>query len=83
MFLMRRWIMFLFAVLATSTYGEAQMVGYYPKGGADIAAEDVSLIQLIANPRDYDGKTIRIIGFFTWSSKETSSICMTKTFAMV
>ena len=30
-----------------------------------IAAEplDVSLVQLIANPKDYDGKVVRVIGF--------------------
>ena len=50
-------------VTGFSGYGNPQMVGYYPKGGADIAAEDVSLIQLIANPQVYDGKTVRIIGF--------------------
>jgi hypothetical protein len=65
MFLMRRSIMLAFALLATGPigYGNSQMIGYYPKGGADIAAEDVSLIQLISNPQAYDGKTIRIIGF--------------------
>jgi hypothetical protein len=30
-----------------------------------VAAEplDVSLVQLIANPKDYDGKVVRVIGF--------------------
>jgi hypothetical protein len=40
-----------------------QMAGYYPKGGPDIEAEDVSLIQLIANPQAYDHKRVRIIGY--------------------
>jgi hypothetical protein len=41
----------------------AQMEGYYPKGGPDIQAEEVSLVQLIATPERYDGKTIRLIGY--------------------
>jgi hypothetical protein len=41
----------------------AQMAEYYPKGGPDNGPEDVSLIQLIANPQAYDGKTVRITGF--------------------
>jgi hypothetical protein len=51
-------------LLAASSisYGSSQMVGYYPKGGPDLI-DEVSLIQLIANPKAYDGKTVRIIGF--------------------
>jgi hypothetical protein len=41
----------------------AQIAGYYPKGGPDIQADDVSLIQLIANPEAYDKKMVRITGF--------------------
>ena len=41
----------------------AQMSGYYPKGGPDIQADDVSLIQLIASPEAYDKKVVRITGF--------------------
>ena len=65
MFLMRRSILLVFALLtiAPISYGDCQMTGYYPKGGPDIPAEQVSLIQLIANPQAYDGKTVRIIGF--------------------
>jgi hypothetical protein len=65
MFLMRRSIMLAFALFAIGpiSHGMAQTAGYYPKGGADIAAEDVSLIQLIANPQTYDGKTVRITSF--------------------
>jgi hypothetical protein len=37
--------------------------GYYPKGGPDLGVDDVSIIQLVANPQLYDGKRIRIIGF--------------------
>lgn len=58
-------MMLALALLATGpiSYGNSQMVGYYPKGGPDTVDEDVSLIQLIANPEAYDGKTVRIIGF--------------------
>src|SRR5947209_18694060 len=65
MFLMRRSILLVCALLATASIssGNCQMAGYYPKGGPDIPAEEVSLIQLIANPQAYDGKTVRIIGF--------------------
>jgi hypothetical protein len=57
--------MLAFALFAIGpiSHGIAQTAGYYPKGGADIAAEDVSLIQLIANPQTYDRKTVRITGF--------------------
>jgi hypothetical protein len=40
-----------------------QIAGYYPKGGPDIGPENVSLIQLIANPQLYDQKRIRFIGY--------------------
>jgi hypothetical protein len=65
MFLMRRALMLALALLTVGpiSYGNSQMAGYYPKGGADITADDVSLIQLIANPQLYDGKIVRIIGF--------------------
>ncbi|MGB7987584.1 MAG: hypothetical protein WCF54_20650 [Terracidiphilus sp.] len=41
----------------------AQMAGYYPKGGPDDGVEEVSMIQLIANPQAYDNKRVRIIGY--------------------
>lgn len=44
-------------------FANAQSGGYYPRGGPDIQAEDVSLIQLIANPQAYDQKIVRVIGF--------------------
>ena len=40
-----------------------QMAGYYPKGGPDNGVEDVSVIQLIANPSAYDNKRVRITGY--------------------
>jgi hypothetical protein len=41
----------------------AQTDGYYPKGGPDIQAEEVSIVQLIATPERYDGKIVRLIGY--------------------
>lgn len=49
--------------LLTAVPGYGQTTGYYPKGGADVIADDVSLIQLIANPLAYDGRVVRIVGF--------------------
>jgi hypothetical protein len=54
----------LVAILAVSVRPAlAQMEGYYPKGGPDIEAQEVSLVQLIATPERYDGKTVRLIGY--------------------
>jgi len=52
-----------FLLFVPSPSAFAQMAGYYPKGGPDTNGEDVSLIQLIANPQAYDNKQIRIVGF--------------------
>ena len=41
----------------------AQLKGYFPKPGPDDAAQDVSLIQLVAQPEKFDGKRVRLIGF--------------------
>jgi hypothetical protein len=41
----------------------SQATGYYPKGGPDNGPEDVSVIQLIANPEAYDQKLVRITGY--------------------
>ncbi len=62
---MRSSIVLALALLTVGpiTHGHAQTAGYYPKGGADTDAEDVSLIQLIANPQAYDNKRVRITGF--------------------
>lgn len=51
------------AVLMCSQDGAGQMRGYYPNAGPDLSPESVSLIQLIANPQQYDGKKVRFIGF--------------------
>jgi hypothetical protein len=64
MLIMRFLIVLALALVSVPiTFCHAQMAGYYPKGGPDIAGEDVSLIQLIANPQAYDNKTVRITGF--------------------
>ena len=62
---MNRLAILVLAVLltASSAYTHGQMAGYYPKGGPDSGVEDVSLIQLIANPQAYDNKRVRITGF--------------------
>jgi len=54
---------FLALLFLTGSSLNAQTAGYYPQGGPDNGVEDVSLIQLIANPQTYDNKRIRIIGF--------------------
>jgi hypothetical protein len=54
----------LFVSMICPLVGRPQMVGYFPKGGdGDIEANDVSLIELIANPSKYDHKTVRIVGY--------------------
>jgi hypothetical protein len=50
-------------VLMCSQDVAGQLRGYYPNAGPDLSPEPVSLIQLIANPRQYDGKKVRFIGF--------------------
>jgi hypothetical protein len=63
---MKRLVVLLALVASLTVFGRsasAQMVGYYPKGGPDISADEVSLIQLIANPERYDNKIVRVIGY--------------------
>jgi hypothetical protein len=56
---------FLFIVgFAGSTSSvHAQLLGYNPSDSADMKALDISAIQLIANPKTYNGKKVRVIGF--------------------
>ena len=49
--------------LGCSLSSTAQLKGYFPKPEPDDAAQDVSLIQLIAQPEKFDGKRVRFIGF--------------------
>ena len=51
----------LFILSSQSSF--SQMAGYYPKGGPDMGVEDVSLIQLIANPQAFDNKRVRFTGY--------------------
>jgi hypothetical protein len=53
-------VLFMF-VLSGETAG--QMPGYNAKLGYDASVEDVSVVQLIANPHAYDGKRVQFIGF--------------------
>lgn len=41
----------------------AQIVGYWPHSIYDPSFQDVSIIQLIANPQAWDGKKVRVEGF--------------------
>lgn len=63
---MKRLTFGLFALLVPfpmllSTAATAQMKGYFREAGND--AQDVSLVQLIAQPEKFDGKQVRFIGF--------------------
>jgi hypothetical protein len=60
---MKRFAIVMLGSLLFAGLTHSQTKGYYPKGGPDLGVEDVSIIQLIANPQTYDGKRIRIIGF--------------------
>jgi hypothetical protein len=62
---MKRVLLFLLGVLLFFPGHTAfpQTSGYYPKGGPDEGVEDVSMIQLIANPQAYDNKRVRIFGY--------------------
>jgi hypothetical protein len=53
----------LLLVLASVVAAEAQLRGYNPANSAYERSQDVSMIQLIANPQAWDGKHIRVIGF--------------------
>ncbi len=44
-------------------YAGAQVIGYWPHPVFDPSYQDVSLIQLIANPEAWDGKKVRLTGF--------------------
>jgi hypothetical protein len=60
---MRRSLIALFFAFVTLIPGAlAQRTGYYPSNGPD-EAQQVSLIQLIANPQAYDHKLVRVIGY--------------------
>ncbi|WP_051979571.1 hypothetical protein [Edaphobacter aggregans] len=56
-------LILLLLTAAPLTTMSAQLRGYNPTNSADDTAKSVSLIQLIANPRAWDGKKVRLIGF--------------------
>ena len=41
----------------------AQLQGYFPDSSYDANVKEVSLLQLIATPAQYDGKRVRFVGF--------------------
>jgi len=57
---LNRLVLFLFALSGVTA---GQMPGYNSKPGYDATVQDVSVLQLIANPQPYDGKRVRFIGF--------------------
>ena len=53
---------FLFFVIVCPP-ASGQMAGYLSKTANPGTADNVSMVQLIANPEKYDGKRIQLIGF--------------------
>jgi hypothetical protein len=53
---------FLFLVIVCPP-ASGQMAGYLSKTANPASADNVSIVQLIANPERYDGKRIQLIGF--------------------
>jgi hypothetical protein len=51
----------MFGILSSKS--TAQLKGYSPNAGPDDAVEDVSIVQLIAQPEKFEGKRVRFIGF--------------------
>jgi len=62
-----RSILNLFVVISVlgvlASKAPAGVKGYFPNAGPDDTVQDVSIIQLIAQPEKYDGKRVRFIGF--------------------
>jgi len=56
----RRGIVFLMAGLLTST---ASLFAQEVSGRDDKLGSNVSLIRVIANPKDFDGQRVRIVGY--------------------
>jgi hypothetical protein len=53
----------LIVSITLSSSASAQLKGYFPNPGPDFTVQDVSLIQLIAQPEKFDGKRVRFVGF--------------------
>ena len=60
-FIATSWLLIASVLLCSNSSG--QIRGYFPKPGPDDTVQDVSLLQLIAQPERFDGKPIRFIGF--------------------
>lgn len=56
-------LIMLVASVILSSDSSGQVKGYFPKPGPDDTVQDVSLIQLIAQPEKFEGKRVRFIGF--------------------
>lgn len=54
------WILLL---ISPSTAESQKIHGYFPQPGPDPTVQDVSIIQLIAQPDKFHGKRVRFIGF--------------------
>lgn len=50
-------------LLIVACFATAQTKAYVLNSGSDDSVEDVSLVQLIANPQQFHGKHVRFIGF--------------------
>jgi hypothetical protein len=53
---------FLFLVIVCPP-ASSQMAGYLSKTANPASADDVSIVQVIANPERYDGRRVQLIGF--------------------
>ena len=53
---------FLFLVIVCPP-ASGQMAGYLSKTANPASADNLSIVQLIANPERYDGKRVQLIGF--------------------
>lgn len=55
----------LIALTVLCSTSNGQIRGYFPKAGVDNSVQDVSLLQLIADPEKFDGRPVRFIGFLS------------------
>ena len=56
-------LLFISLLFLLSTSESKTIHGYFPKPGPDPTVQDVSIIQLIAQPEKFQGKRVRFIGF--------------------
>lgn len=62
-YLRRKFDTTLLLVVIVCPLASGQMAGYLAKTANPASADNVSVVQLIANPERYDGKHIQLIGF--------------------